>query len=250
MSANLPPIPPSPSVPAPPPPPPPATPAGGYGGSRRSGGSDIEVGPWLSEAWNVVMANPVPLIIGFLVITVAITVSALVVVGPFILAGPFLVALTVVAKRCLDNQSPEIGELFSGFQDFARTCVAGLLFMAVMVAAVVVNLILSFVLSFIPCLGTIIGFALGIVLQIAATALTFMFIPAVAFRSDLQPVDALTRSIQFATANLQPVGILAAVVTGLQVAGMLACGVGILVTAPLAIVFQVIAYERYYLPRS
>lgn len=260
---NLPPVPPSSDPPPPPPPAPPAPPAappaepptappaappttGGGGG----GGGDIDIGGWLSESWKVVTENAVILVAGFLVIAIALSLSSIVVVGPFILAGPFLVAFTKVSKRCLDGQSPEFGELFSGFEDFARTCIAGLLFMGVIVAKVIIDMVLNFVLAYIPCLGSILGIVISLGLQIAILALTLVFIPIVAFRDDVQPVDALTTSVQFAMDNLQPVGLLAAVLFGLNLVGMLACGIGVLITAPMAFIVQVIAYERYYLPRA
>ncbi len=210
-------------------------------------GPDLQA--YLTKAWELVIAEPVLLIVGYAVITLAILFSSIVVVGPLILAGPLLVGYFQVIQKRIDGETAEFGDLFAGFQDFGRTLVVGLLVLGAHLAGTIVNLLVNLLLNSIPCLGTIIGFVLGIAIAVAVGAATFFVLQIVAF-TNTAPVDALTQSFNFAMANMKDVVILSLVCNVLFMVGCLACGIGMLLTGPIAFVFMTIAYNQYFVPKA
>jgi uncharacterized membrane protein len=238
-SQSPPPKPPSPPPPAPEPPPiPPPS------GSSQ----EPAYGAWVSEAWNLVLAEPVLLIIGWLVLAVIITISGVVAVGPLLLTGPLMVGYYLVIQKRLNGEPASFEDLFAGFQDFVRTMIAGLLFCAFWVAGTIINVIAGFILQFVPCLGWVVSVVLAIVVVLLVFAATFFLLPMVAL-SRIEPVDACKRSLEIASEEIKPVILLTLLIIGLQCAGTLACGLGLLITGPMAMVIQVLAYKRYCLAR-
>jgi uncharacterized membrane protein len=159
--------------------------------------------------------------------------------------GPLLVGYLQVIDRLLKGQPAEFEDLFAGFQDYGRTVVAGIILVAFFVAAGAVTVILNFVLGFVPCIGTLIGVVLALALSVAAGAFTFFYIPVVAL-TNAAPGEAASRCVGYTMANPQQTAILALVNTALILVGTLACGVGTLVTMPMAFVVQAIAYRELF----
>ena len=116
-------------------------------------------------------------------------------------------------------------------------------------AGSVISMILSFILGHIPCLGAVAAAVLGLAIGLAVTAATFFFLPQVALTSE-PPVDAMRRTLEFTRDNLQPTAILGLIFLGLTLAGFAVCGVGIVLTMPMAMVIQILAYRRYFVPRT
>lgn len=248
MDQNLPPSPPPPPEPPAPPATPPPVPAADAG-TGPGDGQEPDIGAYVKRGWDLVAAEPALLIAGYAILAIIIIVSAVVVVGPFILCGPLLVAYYRVIAKLLDGKPAEFGELFAGFDEFGRLAVAGALFCGVQLGVGIILTGLNFVLGHVPCIGSIIGMLLGLAAGVALAGALFFFFPIVAF-SAAAPVDALSESMRFAQSNMKPMLLLGLVWLGLALLGSLVCGVGAFVTVPIAMVMQVEAYQRYYLPRA
>lgn len=62
-------------------------------------------------------------------------------------------------------------------------------------------------------------------------------------------VDALSDNVRFAQRFVTPALLLAAVHVALSLVGSMVCGIGLLVTMPVASAFVLEAYHHYYRPR-
>lgn len=238
---NLPPQEPqSPPEPPPLPPTPPAPP------TDLSDEPDIK--DYLTKAWELVIAEPVLMIVGFLVVSIILSISTAFVVG-LVLVGPTLVGFYQVIQKLLDGEPAAFEDLFAGFQDFVRTMVAGLLLCAFILVGSAVSTVLSIILGQIPCLGLIVAIPLSLAISLAVAAATFFLMPIVALSSE-EPIEAMRQSLSFASAELKPVALLSLVFVALTFVGAVVCGVGLLLTGPMAMIVQVLAYNRYYLPRT
>jgi len=223
-------------------PPPPQTP-GTPGMADR-----VDLGGYLNRAWQLFTANPGLLVGGFAIVFIILLVSAITVVGPLILAGPLMAGYYGIIQRLRDGRETEFGELFAGFQDFARTCVAGLLVVLVLVIAAAISMIASFVLSHIPCLGQLLAVVVNLAVSVVAAAASMFVIPAIVV-TNKAPVDSLSDNVRFAQRFVTPALLLAVVHVALGVVGSLVCLVGLLVTMPVACAFVMEAYHDYYRPR-
>jgi uncharacterized membrane protein len=153
-----------------------------------------------------------------------------------------------IVQKLRDDQPAEFGELFAGFSDFGRTCVAGLLVMLVYILGAAINLAIGFVLGGVPCLGQVLSFALGIAIAVVSAAATVFILPAVAI-SPRSATDALADNVRFLQTQVTPALLLGAVHVGLSLVGSAVCVVGLLITMPVAAGFVMAAYHDYYVSR-
>lgn len=222
------------------PPPPPRAP---------STSDRVDLGGYFNRAWQLFTNNAALLVGGFAIVFILLLLSAITVIGPLILAGPLMAGYYGMIQRLRDGRETEFGELFAGFQDFANTCIAGLLVILVFVAGAAVELAAGFVLSHIPCLGQIVAILLNLAISLVMVAATMFIIPAVAV-SSTPPVDALKDNVGFAQRFVTPALLLAAVHLALSIVGSLLCVIGLLVTIPVASAFVMEAYHDFYRPRA
>ncbi len=209
----------------------------------------LDIGTYLSDAWNVVIGNPVLLILGFLVVWALVALATMTFIGGLIVNGPLMFGYLRVLDRRMRGEPAEFADLFGGFQDFTRALLTNLLVVGVWFAVLLVLAVPIIVLAFIPCVGILVD----VLLIFAATvfvsaALLFMF--PIAALSDVGPADALKKSFGFFTANLWPTVLLALVVAVIWSAGGFACNIGLVMTGPIALAVSVAAYRDYYLPNA
>jgi uncharacterized membrane protein len=240
---NVPPPPPELQAPPEPPPIPPTPPAPPTDLSHEP-----EIKDYLIKAWELVLAEPVLMIVGYLVIGIILSLSSAFVVG-LLLVGPTLVGFYQVIEKLLNGEPAEFEDLFAGFQDFVRTMVAGLLLCAFILAGSAASTVISFLLAYIPCLGLLVAIPVTVAITLAVIAATFFLMPIVALSSE-EPIEAMRQSLSFASDELKPVALLSLVFLALTCVGAAVCGVGLLLTGPIAMIVQVLAYNRYYLPRT
>ncbi len=208
----------------------------------------VDVGGYLNRAWALFTANAGLMVGGFAIVFIILLVSAITVVGPLILAGPLMAGYYGMIQRLRDGRETEFGELFAGFQDFARTCVAGLLVVLVMILGAAVSMIIGFILGHIPCLGQLVAIVINLAVSVVTAAATMFVIPTVVV-TPRAPVDALSDNVRFAQRLVTPALLLAVVHLALAIVGSLVCLVGLLVTMPVASAFVMEAYHDYYRPR-
>jgi len=206
----------------------------------------MELGVYVSKAWDLMKANALLLIVTYLI---AAILAGIPLVG-LIIGGPVWFGFIRIIQKRYKGEPAEIGQVFDGFKtDFSKGLVTMLLLLAVCLCVFIPVIIAFIILNYIPCLGTVVGMLLYICAALAVGA-TLYFVFPIAALSEVAPVDAIKKGLKFMTANMVPV-VLLALVTGLiAMAGIVACGIGVWFTAPMAITITVIAYNEWYLPNA
>jgi len=209
----------------------------------------MQLGPLISKAWDLVRADLALFILGYLIVILIILVSCITIVGPIIIGGPLMFGYLRIVQKRYRGEPAAIGDVFQGFQTFGKAFVTGLLLSLIIMAMYVVCFILGFILGFLPILGMILAPLAGFAIGTLVGAMIF-FIMTVAAFSEASPTEAVSRSFKFCFANFWPMVLLSLVAGLIAMAGALACGVGALLTVPLAITISVVAYNEYYLPNA
>jgi len=241
--------PPSPPPAEPPPPPPPADPPPATSTADGSPPGDrVDLGGYLGQGWQLFMENPALLGGGFAIVFGILLLSSVTVVGPLVLAGPLMAGYYGIIHKLRNGQPAEFGEVFAGFSDFARTCVAGLLVLLIFILGAAVDLVAGLILGGIPCLGQIVSFVLSLAVGVVTAGATLFVLPAVAI-TPRSATDALGDNLRFLQAHMTPALLLGAVHIGLSLLGSALCIVGLLVTMPVAAGFVMAAYDDFYGPR-
>lgn len=205
----------------------------------------MNLGPFVSKAWALVTADLVLFIVGYLIVA---AIGSVPLVG-LVVGGPLMFGFLRIVQKRYRGEPAAIGDVFQGFQDFGKAFVTCLLLLVAALAVAIPFMIMAFVLRYVPCVGQILTIILGLALYLALLAAVFFVMPIAAL-TNATPMEAITKSVKFCIANIGPM-VLLAVVTGLiAMAGGLACGVGALLTVPLAMAIQIIAFNEYYLPNS
>jgi len=176
-------------------------------------------------------------------------VSLITVVGPLIIGGPLVFGFVRVIQKRYQGQPAEIGDIFQGFQDFSKGLVTILLLFVCGIAVWIPLFIVNLILHFVPILGPLVAGLLTFATMLLVQAALF-FVIQIAALSPVQPMDAIKQSIRFFVANLGPMILLALVTMVIAMAGVVACGVGIFFTVPLALIIEVVAYNEYFLPHA
>jgi len=222
-----------------PPSPPPGPPAG----------PKPEIGAYLSKAWNLVIGDPVLLIVGYLVVAAIIGFSSITIVGPIILVGPLMFGYLRVVQKRLNGEEAALGDIFAGFQDFGKALLTGVLLGAISLGVGLVTLIVVFILSLIPCIGMLLGIVVALAVSLGLGAAVYFVLPMAAL-SDASPTEAVGGSFRFCFAHLGWTVLLSLVTWAIGGAGNAVCLVGVFFTMPLALAMTVAAYNDYYVPNA
>jgi len=201
----------------------------------------MDLGGYISTAWNLVTGDFVLFVIGYLVVAAILTISGITIVGPIIIGGPLMFGYIRVIQKRLKDEPASIGDVFQGFKDFGKGFLTVLLLTLIFLGVAVVQVVLAFI--------PVLGFLVGIAVSLLAGAM-FFFVMPIAALSDTSPTDAISRSAKFCFANFWKMVLLSLVLGLIGMAGSLACGIGALFTIPLALVATVAAYNQYYLPKA
>ncbi len=237
--------------PEPPPPEPPADtdpPAGAEdepaGDEPPSGGLSLR--EITAPAWEMVSSDFSLMVGAGFIVTTSLG-------GPsvFTLTGPLLVGyLRIILKR-FNREPAAFGELFDGFQDYARAAIAWLVVLALPPAANSLFVVGTWLLR--AVLWEWLAAALVVVSTLLAAAVTgalfYWVMPIIAF-SPASPSAAIRASVEFGLRRPGSMLLLAAATGVVAAAGLLALGVGWFITFPIAAVMQVIAYREFYLPNA
>ena len=175
----------------------------------------VSVGVCLSGAWNLFRKNALTHVVSSLLVAVVGGMSA------GLLVGPMVVGYLRMIDKEHHGEPTQIGDVFRGFDDFVPAFVAGL------ISSLVVSL--GFMLCFIP-------------------GLLVMALPPVALyrvaQGERDGVAAFNQAWRIVTKNLGAAFWCAFVLSIVGGLGVLLCWVGVLVTAPLAMI------GSYYMARQ
>jgi len=194
----------------------------------------IRIGDWISKAWEIFTKS-----VGVhIVLALIVGLGSLLTIG--ILAGPLACGWLYIILRQLrePDYKPEIGDIGKGFEVFGQAFVAHLL----VAAALVVLWIVMFVLSFVPLVGSLLGFVVVLAGALLVSTVV-LFVDLLIIDRRMEAVEAIKASIE----KVKPefwgffgFAVLASVIAG---AGIIGCGIGTLVTVPVATIAIAIAYQ-------
>ena len=182
----------------------------------------VDVGGWISEAWELYKAN-------FALICVGGLLTGL--LGVFtlgVLAGPMWAGLTLLILRASrkDQPAPQIGDVFKGFDVFLQ---ALLLFVALVVAGAVVGRI--------PMVG-----------RLASTLLYPLAMFAICLVADrkMEFWPAIVASYEKAKGEYVSLLVLTLVAGLISAAGLILFFVGVILTGPFATIVAAVAYRHLF----
>ena len=182
----------------------------------------VDIGGWISEAWELYKAN-------FALLCVATLVAAL--LGSFtcgVLAGPLWAGLTLIILRVSrkEQPAPQIGDVFKGFDFFLQALLLFLVVGVVFAAA-----------SRIPVVGLV------------APTLLFplvMFSMCLLVDKKMEFWPAIQTSYEKAKGEYVSLLVLSLVAGLIASVGALLCVVGIILTAPVGAIVTVVAYRHLF----
>jgi uncharacterized membrane protein len=191
---------------------------------------DVKFGDWLEQGFTLWKEN-----IGVLVIP-ALLVLILSVFTLGILAGPMLAGLVLMILRLQDKAEPKpaIGDVFQGFQYFLNA----FLFMLVYF---VVSFVGSTILAIIPVIGGLLGYFFSFALMALVMFALFLIVDK---KMDFWP--AVMASVDKVKMNFWPFLGFAVVISVISALGLIACGIGIIVTMPFYYCAVAVAYRDVY----
>jgi len=190
--------------------------------------TQVKFGEWIEKGFNLYKQN-----FGLLVLCMLIT-GLLSGLSLGIVAGPMMAGFYLVILGLIDNKTPkpQVGDIFKGFSFFLQSFLFLLVWGLILVSA-------NFILAFIPCIGQI----TSIFLMYSAQALLMFGIFLIADRG-MEFWPASMKSMEIVKSNFWPfLGffIVSALISGL---GAIACGIGVIFTAPIGYCAVAVAYRE------
>lgn len=190
---------------------------------------NIQVSELLSKAWTLFLANVVLLVVSGVILT--IVGSAIVFFGAHtcgvgylalpLLKGTFAFGFALICLKIVRNQSTDFPDILAGFQQIGPTYLVGLILIV---------------------LGAI-GFALC-VLPALFVAFIYMFTLFFMVDEKLDAWSAMEKSRMLVMRDMGAWIGLFLVVVAINIAGLFACTIGLLVTAPLSMLMLALAYDQ------
>jgi len=190
----------------------------------------VKFGEWMENGFNLYKNNFVILVLASLV------AGVLSVVTLFILAGPMIAGILLITMALFDKQEskPEVGDLFKGFDFFLNS------FLFVFVWGIAL-IIVSFLLGLVPCVGQL---AALFVIYAAQAFLMFGLFLIVDKNMEFWP--ASMESVNKVKTNFWPFLALSIVSSIIGSIGAIACGIGVVVTAPIQACILTVAYRDIF----
>lgn len=191
---------------------------------------NVKFGEWIEAAFALYKDNLLVLILASLIAVILSGVTVGILAGPMF-AGLFMITLDLYDKK---DPKPEVGDLFKGFERFLDA------FLYILVWGAI-TLTISFVLSLLPCIGSIISIGVSIIIG------TFVMfgLPLIVDRK-MNFWDASMASINLVKLNLLPFAGLFIVAKVLGAVGMIACGIGLIITLPITFCIFTVAYRELF----
>jgi len=183
--------------------------------------SSFDIQRYLKEGWELFIANAANLVVATIVFLIVQIVAGFVPLGSFLVSGPMIGGMFYVLLDLRDGKQFNIMRVFDGFKlKLAPLVLVGLLTSLFTMLGLILLVLPSFL---------IMGWYL------------FSFLFVVDEDKDFWPAMEASREIGFK--NHLHVFIMAFVICALNFLGVLAIGIGTLVTIPLSLCFVLKAFE-------
>lgn len=181
---------------------------------------DINLGNWISRAWDLVTAELGAFIILGFIWLIVVGVTSGTVIGEFLVMGPLTVGLFLVIFEKMRCKDVKIGDIAKGFNYFV----------AAVLADILVWVFIGVGLMFCIIPGLIV-------------AAFYLFTPAFIADKNLDFWEAMEASRKLAKDHLFEMIIFAIILGLINVVGALVCVVGLIFTIPLTKAAIAIAYD-------
>lgn len=189
--------------------------------------AQVKFGEWLGQGFELFKQNIGPLILVSLVAQLLAAVSA------GILAGPMMAGMALVTLKLVDKKGPvNVGALFEGFNYFLQSFLFVLVWGAIMFLAYLLALATCGVIVPLISVG---GLFLGALL---------MFAPFLIVEKKLAFWPASMKSMDIVKPDFWPLLGFFVVASLIGGAGSAICGIGAIVTMPIAWCMYAIAYRE------
>jgi len=190
----------------------------------------VKFGEWIEAGFSLYKENFVVLVLASLIATILSAVT----LG--ILSGPLFAGLVLIILACLDKKEPkaEIGDIFKGFEYFLDSFLFVIIWGAI-------SIVITLLLTLIPCAGQIISMFVSIIIS---TLVMFGIFLIVDRKMNFWP--ASLASINLVKTNFFPFAGLMIVAGVLGYIGVLACGIGIIITMPIGACIIAVAYRDLF----
>ena len=182
--------------------------------------AQANVGSWIGRAWQIVMADLTGFMLLGLIYLAIVAVASSTVIGAFLVTGPLSVGFFLIIFNKMRGKPINIGDIAKGFDFFLPAVLSGLL-------------ISTF---------TSIGFVFCIVPGFIVAAL-YLLTPAFILEKKLDFWQAMEASRRTASGHIFELVVFVLLLGVINLLGVLACVVGLLVTVPLSFVAVALAYD-------
>jgi uncharacterized membrane protein len=187
----------------------------------------VKFGEWLGQGFDLFKENIGPLILVSLVAQLLAGVSA------GILAGPMMAGLALVTLKLVDGKGkPDVSTLFEGFSYFLQSFLFVLVWSVIMFVAYMIGVLTC---GIIVPLVSVAGLFLGALL---------MFAPYLIVEKKLAFWSASMGSMDMVKPNIWPLLGYFLVASIIGSAGSALCGIGVIVTMPIAWCMYAVAYRE------
>ena len=180
----------------------------------------INIGTWISKAWDMVTADLANFLILGLIFAVIVGVASTTAIGQFLVIGPLSVGFYLIIFNRMRGQEINIGDIAKGFNFF--------------VPAVLANILIS---AFVA-----VGLALCIIPGLLIAAL-YLFTYAFILEKNLDFWEAMEASRKVIKDHLFEMTIFVLLLALINFVGILLCAVGVVFTIPLTAAATAIAYD-------
>lgn len=188
----------------------------------------FDLGDLFGRAWEIYKKNAGPLVGAVVVIWAIMGLGSAVTnlmmhagtLVMFFIAGPLLLGFFKMIRQALRGESVDFNLLFSGFGSFPDAYMAG------------------FLISLFSAIGLLLCVVPGIVIKVCYAG-TYLFI----IDRKMPFWDAMEASRRMAMNNIGQWVILALALFVFNLAGLLLCGLGVLVTGPMSYLMIAMAYD-------
>lgn len=210
----------------------------------EAGKRDIDVGKWLTEAVNLTFEGPfvgIQLAVG-LVAGIILAVAGMTFIGPLFVQFPILCGLFYFARKRMQEQQVEFGDLFRGFDVFTEGFLASLALYAALIVLGPITLVV-FLVFFSCC------FPIPMIAMLLFSALLYTFtvglIPGLLFDRRMKAWEAIRLNYAFSIANFAPLFLYHLVIAAVLWLGGAIAFVGLIVAIPFAAFAGAIQYREW-----
>jgi hypothetical protein len=231
-------------------------------GNLVPGKREVKIGDWFSEAMRLTTDNIGPHLVVGLILTVIYLAAGTTVIGSLLLAVPMACGAFYFSKKQLLHQSPEIGDLFRGFDVFQEAVIANLIVGGICLGLTLVIGIVTAVLVVIPsfiigmigtcCPAAWLGYLLYvpllfvIYLVIALFTAMHVLLAGLLFDRKLKALEAVKLSYTFALENLWPITLYSCLITAVAAIGIVCtCGLGYVFFIPFLMYASTVVYRDW-----